>query len=169
MIKSVLSSTLISSLFLLIQTTWLKNGLFWGVIPDFALLVILWVAYYNKDSQGVLAGFLAGLVGDAMSSSPFGYLSFIYVVPAYLASLLRRALELDAFFMPVLLGFAGTIAKGLASIVLLLLFGSSQINAYSLGDFHFWMEAALNGAMAPPLFWLLRKAKPILVTKRAGS
>ena len=169
MIKTVLSSTLISSFFLLIQTTWLKNGLFWGVIPDFALLVILWVAYYNKDSQGVLTGFLAGLVGDAMSSSPFGYLSFIYVVPAYLASLLRRALELDAFFMPVLLGFAGTIVKGLASIVLLLLFGSTLINAYALGDFHFWMEAALNGAMAPLLFWLLRKARAILVTRRAGS
>ena len=169
MIKTLLSSTLISSVFLLIQTTWLKNGLFWGVVPDFALVVILWIAYYNKDNQGVFTGFLAGIVGDAMSSSPFGYLSFIYVVPAYLASLLRRALELDAFFMPVLLGFAGTIAKGLASIVLLVLFGSAQINAYVLGDFHFWMEAALNGAIAPPLFWLLRKAKNILITKKVGD
>lgn len=169
MIKTVLSSTLISSIFLLIQTTWLKNGLFWGVVPDFTLLVILWVSYYNRDNQGVLTGFLSGVVGDAMSSSPFGYLSFIYVVPAYLASLLRLALELDAFFMPVLLGFAGTIAKGLASIILLLLFGPAQINAYALGDFHFWMEAALNGAMAPPLFWFLRKAQKMLVTKRVGD
>lgn len=169
MIKTVLSSTLVTSFFLLIQTTWLKNGLFWGVVPDFALVVILWIAYYNRDSQGVLTGFLAGLIGDAMSSSPFGYLSFIYVVPAYLASLLRRTLELDAFFMPVLLGFAGTIAKGLASVALLVLFGSAQINAYALGDFHFWIEAALNGAAAPPLFWLLRKARNLLITKRVGD
>ena len=169
MIKTLLSSTLISSLFLLIQTTWLKNGLFWGVVPDFTLVVILWIAYYNRDNQGVLTGFLSGIVGDAMSSSPFGYLSFIYIVPAYMASLLRRAMELDAFFMPVLLGFAGTIAKGLASVVLLVIFGSGKINAYALGDFHFWMEAALNGAAAPPLFWLLRKAKRVLVAKRAGD
>lgn len=169
MIKTMLSSTLISSFFLLIQTTWLKNGLFWGVVPDFALVAILWVAYYNRDNQGVLTGFLAGIVGDAMSSSPFGYLSFIYVVPAYLASLLRRAMELDAFFMPVLLGFAGTIAKGLASIILLALFGSGHINSYALGDFHFWMEAALNGAIAPPLFWLLGKARKFLIAKRVGD
>lgn len=166
MIKTIFASTFLSSIFLIIQTTWLKNGLFWGVIPDFALLVILWVAYSNKESQGALSGFLAGLVCDTLSSSPLGYFSFLYVIPAYAASLLKHVVSMDAFFMPVIIGFAGTLLKGFASIFLLLLFGPKDISAYALGDMHFWVEAVLNGAFAPLLFFALEKMRNLFVTRK---
>lgn len=166
MTTAILSSTVLSSIFLIIQTTWLKNGLFWGVIPDFCLLVIVWVAYKNRDNQGVIAGFLAGLVCDLLSSSPFGYFSFLYVVPAYAATLLRHVVAMDPFFIPVLIGFGATLLKGFSSIFLLLVFGAEHINAYSLSDYHFWIEAVLNGAAAPLLFLLLNTMKRFLITKR---
>jgi len=122
MISAVISSTLLSSVFLIIQTTWLKNGLFWGVIPDFCLLVIVWVAYWNKNSQGAITGFLSGIVCDLLSSSPLGYFSFLYIVPAYAATMLRRVLTMDTFFIPVLAGFGATLLKGFSSMILLLLF-----------------------------------------------
>lgn len=166
MIKTIFASTFLSSLFLIIQTTWLKNGLFWGVIPDFALLVVLWVAYSNRESQGAISGFLAGLLCDTLSSSPLGYFAFLYVVPAYAASLLKRVISMDVFFIPVILGFAGTVLKGLASVFLLILFGPKDISAYSLGDAHFWIEASLNGALAPLLFLALGKMRELFVTKK---
>ena len=166
MIGAILSSTLLSSVLLIIQTTWLKNGLFWGVIPDFCLLVIVWVAYRNRDSQGAITGFLAGIVCDLLSSSPLGYFSFLYIVPAYAATMLRQVLTMDPFFIPVLVGFGATVLKGFSSIILLILFGAEHINAYSLSDYHFWIEAALNGAAAPLLFLLLNRMKKFLITKR---
>jgi rod shape-determining protein MreD len=165
-IKTIFTTTFISTIFQIIQTTWLKNGLFWGVIPDLSLLIILWVAYNNRASQGVMAGFLSGIVCDVLSSSPLGSSSFLYVVPAYAASLLRQVVVMDTFFIPVILGFSGTILKGLSSIILLTLFGSSQISAYSMSDIHFWIEATLNGAIAPLLFLGLARIRGILVTRK---
>ena len=166
MIKTILASTVLSSIFLIIQTTWMKSGLFWGVIPDLALLVILWVAYSNKESQGVFTGFLAGLFCDLLSSSPLGYSAFLYIIPAYGASFLKHIVIMDGFFIPVLLGFFGTLIKGFASRVLLLLFGEGSLNAYSFSDLHFWVEAVLNGAIAPLMFLLLKKARKIFVTRK---
>jgi rod shape-determining protein MreD len=169
MIRTIFASTFISSLFLIIQTTWLKNGLFWGVIPDFALLVVLWVSYSNKDSQGAISGFLTGIVCDLLSSSPLGYFPFLYVAPAYAASFLRHIVSMDTFFIPVLIGFSGTVIKGISSAVLLIFFGPGRINAYSLGDLHFWIEAVLNGAVSPLIFFILKKMSGLLVTKRASE
>lgn len=169
MIKTIMVPTFLSSLFLIIQTTWLKNGLFWGVIPDFAFLVILWIAYHNKGTQGVIVAFLSGLVCDLLSASPYGYFPFLYVLSAYSVSFFQKLVSMDAFFIPVLFGFAGTLVKGAASGSLLLIFGSEHINAYSLTDFHFWIEAALNGAIAPLVFWGLGKMRNILIARKPSE
>ncbi len=166
MTKTILASSVLSALFLIIQTTWLKNGLFWGVIPDFALLVILWVAYKNSHIQGTVTAFVAGIFCDLLSSSPLGYFAFIYLVPAYLVSFVRKVVDMDVFFIPVILGFVGTLVKGFSSLFLLVVFGPQSISAYSLGDIHFWIEAALNGAASPLLFFLLGKINRLLVTRK---
>lgn len=166
MIKTIFASSFLASLFLIIQTTWLRNGLLLGVIPDFALLVIIWVAYSNKDSQGAVSGFLAGIVCGLLSSSPLGYFSFLYVVPAYVTSLVSRFVIMDGLFIPFLMGFFATVLKGLASIFLAVLFGSGYVNAYSLSDFHFWIEAALNGVAAPLLFLAFGRLRGFLITKK---
>lgn len=166
MIKTILWGSLLSSTLLLVQTTWLRNGLFWGVIPDFSLLVIIWIAYKNKGHQGVWTGFVTGLVCDLLSSSPLGYFSFVLVLPAYIVSLLRQIVVMDSFFIPVLFGFFGTIVKALGSLILIGIFGSYKVNAYSLGDMKLWVEAALNGALAPLLFLALNKTKGFFITKK---
>jgi rod shape-determining protein MreD len=166
MIKTILWGSLLSSVLLLVQTTWLRGGLFWGVIPDFSLLVIIWIAYKNKGHQGAWTGFVSGLVCDVLSSSPLGYFSFVLVLPAYAVSLLRQIVVMDSFFIPVLFGFFGTIIKALGSLILLGLFGSGKVNAYSFGDIKLWVEATLNGALAPLVFFALGKTKGFFITKK---
>ena len=166
MIKSVLASTALAACFLFIQTTWLKNGLISGITPDFALIVVLWVSYSNKASQGIIAAFLIGLASDLLSASPFGYFAFLYLVPAYAAAVLKQAIHMDRLFVPVLLGASGTLLKALASGILLRIFGSGAVDAYSIRDSHLWLELAFNAAISPLLCLLLEKLKPVLVARR---
>jgi rod shape-determining protein MreD len=165
MIRSILAPTFLSTLFLLIQTTWIKDGLFWGVIPDFALIVVIWVAYTTKKNQGVIVAFIVGMICDVLSSSPLGYFSFIYIMPAYMITMWKRVIELDSFVVPVLVGFGTTIIKALSSVLLLKLFGADIISAYSLTKVSLWVEAALNGAFAPILFFAMNRFKKVFIVK----
>lgn len=166
MIKSVAASSLLASIFLVIQTTWLRNGILGGIIPDLAILVIVWVGYSNRGHEGVVAAFITGLVCDVLSSSPLGYFAFIYIAAAYPLSFLKRALSMDAFIIPVLSGFSATILKGLASIFLSVLFKETVSSPYRLTALRFWVEAVLSGAFAPLLYFLLSKFSRPFITRR---
>ena len=169
MTRSILASTAIGSLFLFIQTTWLGNGLFWGVITDLAFLLILWVSYNNKGLEGIIAAFLSGIVCDLLSSAPLGYTSFLYILPAYAISFVRKIVDMDGLVLPVILGFSSTLLKGIASIMLALVFSGELVESYSFGDLRFWVEAAINGALAAPFFFLFKKLTPILVTRKPSE
>lgn len=169
MTTSILASTAIGSILLFIQTTWLRNGLFWGVIPDLALLLILWVSYNNKGLEGCITAFLSGIVCDLLSSAPLGYTSFLYILPAYAVSFARKVVDMDRFILPVLLGFSSTLLKGVASMMLALIFGRELVDSYSFGDLRFWVEAALNGALAAPFFFLFKKLNRLLVTRKPSE
>jgi rod shape-determining protein MreD len=166
MIRTVFASTLLSSILLIVQTTWLKQGLFFGILPDFALLVVVWVAYRNSHVQGALAAFLTGLVCDLLSSSPLGYFAFLYLLPAYAAFKLRLVLQMDGFLLPVAFGIIASLMKALASILLGILFRGQNLPAYSFADYHLWVETVLSGLLAPLVFLLLNRMKPLLVTKK---
>ena len=166
MIRTVLASTVLSSLFLVIQTTWMKQGLFFGIIPDFALLVVVWVAYRNSHIQGALTAFFTGLVCDMLASSPLGYFAFLYLLPAYAAFKLRLVLQMDGFLLPVAFGVIASLVKALASISLGLLFRDQNLPVYSFSDYHLWVEIVLSGLIAPLLFVVLNRMKSLLVTKK---
>ncbi|HEY9054056.1 MAG TPA: rod shape-determining protein MreD [Rectinemataceae bacterium] len=168
MIKTIAAGSFLAILFLVIQTTWLKDGLLLGIIPDFSLLVLVWISYMNSGHQGIWVGFISGLACDILSSSPLGYFSFIFVAVAYIVSLSRSLVALDAIFLPALLGFLSTLVKALGSMILLKIFGEGEIRSYEPMGYQLWVEAASNGLLAPLVFFLMGKAKKIFVTRRLG-
>ena len=165
MIKSVSLASVLAVLMLFIQTTWFKNGILVSATPDFALLLILWMSFNNKNIEGLLAAFIIGMAHDFLSSSPLGFYVFLYVVPAYFALLIRTSIFIDRIFMPLAAALLATILKALLSIFLAWLFGNSEIIAYSFGDMRFWMECLMNTLLAPLVFWVLSKASKALITK----
>jgi rod shape-determining protein MreD len=169
MMPAILSSSVLASVLFFIQTTWLRNGILAGVVPDLGLLVIVWVSCKNERNVGPFTGFFSGLVCDMLSAAPVGFFAFLYVVPAYLVSVLNRIVSVDGIFVPFLLGFFATVAKAFCSIVLSAIFGSSVLNSYFLNDVHLWIEAGLNGALAPLVFLLLNMTGSFFIAKSLPS
>lgn len=165
MIKSVSLASMLAVLILFIQTTWFKNGILASATPDFALLLILWMSFSNKNIEGLLAAFVIGIAHDFLSSSPLGFHAFLYVVPAYVALLIRASIFIDRILMPFAAALLATILKALLSIFLARLFGKGAIIAYSFGNIRFWMECLMNILLAPLVFWVLSKTGKAFITK----
>ncbi|TXT46991.1 MAG: rod shape-determining protein MreD [Spirochaetes bacterium] len=163
--KTILFSTILVSLFLFIRTTWFQDGLVWGIAPDFALGAMLWISYLNKGQEALYVAFIGGLVSDLLSASPLGYSAFIFLLPIYGMQGVKKLFTSDRLFIPIILGFAATLVKAMGSVMLLALFGREEINAYSFADLRLWIEASLNGALAPLMFLLIEKGKRLFVTR----
>lgn len=165
MIKSVSFASVLAALILFIQTTWFKHGIIAAATPDFALLLILWMSFSNKNIEGLLTAFVIGLASDFLSSSPLGFHIFLYIVPAYLAVLIRTSIFIDKILIPIAAAFIATILKAILSILLARIFGKDAIIAYSFGNIGFWIEGLMNMLLAPPLFWAFPKAGKVLITR----
>lgn len=165
MIKSVSIASVLAAVILFIQTTWFKNGIIVSASPDLAVLIILWMSLNNKNIEGLLAAFVIGMIHDLLSSSPIGFYIFLYVVPAYIALLVRNSIFIDRVFMPMAAAFFSTILKALLSLFLVKLFGEQAIIGYSFVTLKFWMECCLNTILAPLVFLALSKAGKVLITR----
>ena len=154
MIRSVVLSTILLVACALAQSAWFGGIAVLGVTPDLGLVVLIWLSYMNGLVAGPISGFLSGFAEDFLSASPLGFHAFIKTAVAAAASLLHGSFYIDKLLLPIILGFAGTIAKALAAGALFLLFGS-KVHAYSLLERTLWIEAAYNGLLAPLVFLLL--------------
>jgi rod shape-determining protein MreD len=165
MIRVIALSTLILSVCSIAQSTWFSAIAVLGVAPDLGLVVLLWLSYKNGSVEGPCSGFLAGLIEDFLSAAPLGYNAFLKTSVASLTSLLHGSFAIDRVFLPILLGFSGTIAKALSAGLLSLFFGGKLL-AYSFITIPLWIEAAYNALIAPIVFALLSILKKALVTRR---
>jgi rod shape-determining protein MreD len=166
MIRSVVFSTILLVACSFIQSTWFSAIAVFGITPDLALVVLIWVSYKNGLVEGPASGFLSGLAEDFLSASPLGFHAFIKTAVAAAAALLHGTFFIDKLLLPIALGFVGTIAKALAAGALFLVFGS-KIHAYSFFASGLWVEAAYNGLIAPLAFLLLGAMNRFLVTERS--
>ena len=139
---------------LLLQATWLSHGILLGIIPNCALGVILFTSFINKDGQGIISAFIAGLVADLLSAAPLGYFAFLYATCAYLATLLSYFTEKDFFIIPFLLGAGATMLMGILSRIIMSIF-SANIHAYQLFSAEFGIELIINGVCTVIMFLLL--------------
>ncbi len=165
MIGSILATWVLAFLALLLQSTWLQTVAIAGVVPDLALLVILWVSYGNSRAEGPIAAFLAGVAFDFLSSGPVGFGPFIYTLAAWVASLLHGSIRMDRIALPLVMGFVGTLLKVMGSGILEVLFGPDKVTARSFADSGVWIEAGLNALLAPLLFLALGSMKRWLITE----
>jgi rod shape-determining protein MreD len=165
MIRVIAVTTLIVAGSAFAQSTWFGAISILGVVPDLGMIILIWVAYRNGMVEGPVSGFLAGFVEDFLSAAPLGYNAFLKTIVASVASLLHGSFAIDRVFLPIAMGFTGTITKALSAEALALLF-KGNLHSYSFTSRVFWIEAAYNAALAPIVFALLSLTKGLLITKQ---
>jgi rod shape-determining protein MreD len=163
MAKTVIWTTVFSTVAAILQSTLLRHLAFYRAVPDLALGVLVYSAYVNGTMPGQLAGFAGGLLYDFLSASPLGLNALVRTLVGALAGLMRGTFFLN-FFLPVALCAAATLIKAAALFILRLLFAGA-VPAYSLAGPVLWAELALNALCAPFLFALLKRFKPLLNTR----
>jgi rod shape-determining protein MreD len=168
MIRTIVLSSLLLILCNFIQSTWFGSIAILGVVPDLALIVLVWLSYENGFVEGSISGFLSGLAEDFISASPLGFHAFVKTATATAAGFLHGTFFIDRLFLPIVLGIVSTIFKALATALLSLFFGGA-IHAYNFLDRMIWIEAAYNGIIAPLVFLLLTPLKRLLVTEMKRS
>lgn len=154
MIRRLAFSFMLVSILLIVQTTWLDAIAIYSVLPDLALLAIIYISFKAHGLQGQMTGFFAGLLQDGVSAAPLGLSALINTVLATLFNSLSGRFYIDKILMPLLFGIAATIMKALMLAVFSWIF-KEKILAYDFLQPLIWIETAYNGLLAPILFLLL--------------
>ncbi len=154
MIRRLAFSFLFVSTLLIVQTTWLDAIAIYSVLPDLALLAVLYISFKAKGLQGQFTGFFSGLLQDGVSAAPLGLSAFINTVMATIFNSLSGRFYIDRILMPVFFGLSATIIKALLLMLLSWIF-KDKILAYDFTQPLIWIETAYNGLLAPLLFLIM--------------
>jgi rod shape-determining protein MreD len=165
MIRAALLGNLILVASVIVQSTWFEAIAIFGVRPDLALVVLVWLSYRNGLVLGSIEGFITGIVQDFISAAPLGFHAFIKTAVAIAASLLHGSFYVDKLLIPILLCSIATIIKAISAVFLALLF-AGKVHSYSFVERVLWIEVAYNGLAAPLIFFALNLVKPLVANPR---
>ncbi len=154
MLKSLFVFMIVAFVAVIFETAILSNLLFLPAVPDFLLICVLYVSLYNGSLYGTTAGFLSGLFLDFMSVSAFGLNCLLRTVVGYTAGRFSKALNINGFLLPALVGFCATLLKALLIWIISIFFLGSVV-AYNLLSVEFVFELAANAIFTPVMFKLL--------------
>ena len=158
-------TTILVAVFVVLQSTILKNVRIFDVKPDIALVIFLLTSTRQGPFRGQLTGFATGLLQDFLSVSPLGFNALIRTILGFLSGLLKGKLFIDPIFFPILITLIGTLLKYLFSYILLVMFVSSAA-AGAVFSSHMWIEMGINCFFAPFIFALLKLLKFVQMRER---
>ena len=154
-LKTIVVASLLLGAAVLIQSTLLRWVTVRGVKPDLALIVLVFVAVRRGSMSAQVPGFLSGLLQDVLSLAPLGFNALLRTLLGFFYGLTAGSIFVDPVLMPVLLTLVATLLKGLASSLLVALFGIPA-PGFQIFTGPLWIEIGYNAALAPFLFAPLR-------------
>lgn len=121
----------------------------WGAHPDLLLVVAYSLSVLVRPGQGALAGFVSGLLIGGMSGATLTHYILSRTVVGY-------ALGMTSQMEPGIRAAAGLVAAGtlVGQLILMFLAPPSGIGVFLKVTI---LEALLNGAIAIPVFALMRR------------
>jgi len=161
MIRSFSVASLIILIFALFESAILSNLVMVPAIPDFLLLMVVYLSVQNGRLYGTSIGFVSGLFIDFLSLCPFGLHSLLNTIIGYVAGFFHKTLNINGIILPMLLGAIATLVKALVLFVISLFYPA--IKAYSLFSIPFLGELILNSLFTPLVFSFLGFFSQILL------
>jgi rod shape-determining protein MreD len=153
---------------LLQSTVFSRLAIYTRVVPDIALIILVFVAYTNGTMTGQLTGFFSGFLMDFLSAAPLGFHAFVRTLIGALSGFIKGTFFIDFFFLPMAL-VAGATAFKMVLYFLLHLILAGAIPFYNVFGLYFWLEMGLNTFFAPFLFAFLKLFSPLLVAGQRGN
>lgn len=154
MLKSFSISSLILLCLALIETTILSNFSFLPAVPDLVLLAAIYISMVNGRGNGVIIGFISGLILDFVTGSPFGYNCLLRTVVCYCAGFFAGSINIKGIIFPFVIGMIGTFLKVLLTWIISLFYPNTVIN-YTVISMSFLVELVLNAILCPVIFKLV--------------
>jgi rod shape-determining protein MreD len=151
MSRKVVPSILITIALVVLQTTVLRRFAIRGVTPDFAMIVLLFLAHRNGSICGQITGFTSGLVEDFFSIAPLGFHTLIKTVLGYLYGNTAGRMFVDPILAPCLFAVIATVLKALLAGAAAFMF-SIELGSESLFSIPFLIELGMNTVLAPFLY-----------------
>jgi rod shape-determining protein MreD len=133
------------------------------VIPDVALIVLVFFSVHNGVLFGEITGFASGLMLDFLTAGPFGLNCMIRTIIGFGFGFFKNALNTKVFFVRILIGFSVTVVKAAFISFLAFIFPNGNIVTYGFFSLRFVVELGLNMVAAPIIFALLELCRPFLV------
>lgn len=95
---------------LLLQTTVLARIRFFGVMPDFMLLVAVAGGITAGPTRGAVLGFASGMTIDLFLPTPMGLSALVFTLVGYGVGTANAGVLRAAWYIPVLTAAAGSVA-----------------------------------------------------------
>ena len=163
MVKSFFSSILTMFCFLLLETAVFSNLTFLPAIPDFLLIISLFIALNNGSLLAESTGFVSGFMLDFLSASPLGLNALLRTILGFIAGLFHDVLNVSSVFLQIVYGAVFTILKAIFVDFISLFF--SGVVAYSLFSQIFLTEVLLNAIFTPLIFKFLSLFSDFIIVK----
>ena len=163
MLKSFFSTILAMFCFLLLETAVFSNLTYLPAIPDFLLIITLFVAFNNGSLLGESTGFVSGFLLDFLSASPLGFNALLRTILGFVFGLFHDVLNASSIFLQFVYGAIATIIK--AVVVYIISFFFNGVVHYSLFSQIFVTEVLLNAIFTPLMFQFLGLFSEALIVK----
>lgn len=125
-------------LLLLAAHWWLRPRVFPGrLAPDFVLVALLFFAIRSRPGAGAVAGFVVGLLIDAVSPTSFGAGAFSLTIIGYGAGWLKAVVFPDNLLVNALFVFAASWIRDVLELV-----ASNALRSGSLVSQLLWLSPA---------------------------
>ena len=164
MIKSFSVSTLILLCVTLLESAVLANISVLPVVPDLALICVLYFSIENGKLMGEATGFVSGVFLDFLSACPFGLNCLLRTIIGFIGGIFNKTLNTEGFFIPALLGLCATVLKAILLWIISLLYPSSVV-AYNPFTIVFLFELLFNTILTPFVFKFLGLFRKNIILK----
>lgn len=95
---------------LLLQTTVLARLRFWGVMPDFMLLIAVAGGLTAGATRGAALGFASGILIDLFLPTPLGLSALVFTLVGYGVGVANTGVLRSAWYIPILTAAGGSVA-----------------------------------------------------------
>lgn len=139
----------------IVQTTIVPRLAIWGVFADLPLLVVVSWSLVRGRREGMIWGFIAGLMVDLLSGAPFGAATLALTAVGFLSGLGEATVFGARMVLPLITMFLATILYHLLFLVVVRISGHPVAWLDSLVRLVL-PTAVLNTALTPVVFLIMR-------------